>query len=336
MHQPRKGKERLEFNKDILKIDAGSVARQLSDTIARQITITLKKRGAVVGISGGIDSSVVLALCVDALGPGRVLGVVMPEKDSSPDSKTLALKLAEKFGVESLIEDITGALEGMRCYARRDEAIKKLFPEYDSSHKCKITIPSNILDKDSFNFFTLTIENEAGESKTRRMPVSVFLQVVAASNLKQRLRMTALYYHAEKRNWAVVGTGNKDEHDQGFFVKYGDGAADLKPIAHLFKVQVYQLADYLGIPDEIIRRTPTTDTYSAEVTQEEFFFGLDFYLMDMLWYAMEHNVPPAVAATVLDLTTEQVERGCANIKRKIEATEYLRMNPLAIEHEGQL
>ncbi|MCK4302393.1 MAG: NAD(+) synthase, partial [candidate division Zixibacteria bacterium] len=140
--------------------------------------------------------------------------------------------------------------------------------------------------------------------------------------------MTTLYYHAEKRNWAVIGTGNKDEHEQGFFVKYGDGGADLKPIAHLFKVQVYQLAQYLGVPEGIIKRTPTTDTYSAEVTQEEFFFGLDFYNMDMIWYALEHDVPPAQAAAVLDLTVEQVERAYANIKRKIVATEYLRMNPL--------
>lgn len=323
----------MEFNKDILKIDAEKAAEQLSETIVHQITGVLKKRGAVVGISGGVDSSVVAALCVKALGADRVLGVIMPEKDSSPESKALALRVAEKFAFETVTEDITAGLEGMGCYQRRDEAIKKVFPEYDSSYSCKITNPTNILDKDTFNFFTLTIENEAGESQTKRMPVSVYLQVVAASNLKQRLRMTTLYYHAEKRNWAVVGTGNKDEHCQGFFVKYGDGGTDLKPIAHLFKVQIYQLAEHLGIPDEIVKRTPTTDTYSAEVTQAEFFFGLDFYLMDMLWYAMEHDVPPAEAAKVLNLTTEQVERGYANIRRKIEATEYLRLSPLAFEHE---
>ena len=320
----------MEFHKDILKIDAESISKQLCDRIGQQITRTLKKRGAVVGISGGIDSSVVAALCVMALGADKVLGVIMPEKDSSPDSSALALMLAGKLGIETVTEDITGGLEGMACYAKRDEAIKKVFPEYDSSYKCKITMPSNVLEKDSFNFFTLTIEDETGNSKAKRMPVSVYLQVVAASNLKQRLRMTTLYYHAEKRNWAVVGTGNKDEHEQGFFVKYGDGGTDLKPIVHLFKVQIYQLADYLGIPDEIIKRTPTTDTYSAEVTQEEFFFGLDFYVMDMLRYAMEHNIPATEAAKVLNLTTEQVERGYANIKRKIEATEYLRMSPLTV------
>jgi NAD+ synthase len=321
----------LAFHKDILKIDAKKVAEQLSGKIAHQLTTVLKKRGAVVGISGGIDSSVVAALCVKAVGPDKVLGVIMPEKDSSPESKDLALLVAEQYGFETVVEDITAGLEGLGCYRRRDEAVRKLFPQYDSRHKCKITNPANILDQQTFNYFTLTVVDENGQAQTKRMPASVYLQVVAASNLKQRLRMTMLYYHAEKRNWAVVGTGNKDEHNQGFFVKYGDGGTDLKPIIHLYKVQIYQLAEFLGVPEEIIKRTPTTDTYSAEVTQEEFFFGLDFYLMDMLWYAMEHNVPPSEAAEVLNLTTEQVERAYANIKRKIEATAYLRMNPLGID-----
>ena len=318
----------MEFNKNSLGIDAAKVADHLSRTILTQIGDLLKKGGAVVGISGGIDSSVVAALCARALGPKKVVGIMMPETDSSPDSATLASELAAKFGFETITENITGGLAGMGCYQRRDEAMRLVFPEFDSTWKAKIVNPGNIMNKGTFNFFNLTIENEAGEVKSKRMPLRAYLQVVAASNLKQRLRMTTLYYHAEKRNWAVIGTGNKDEHEQGFFVKYGDGGADLKPIAHLFKVQVYQLAQYLGVPEGIIKRTPTTDTYSAEVTQEEFFFGLDFYNMDMIWYALEHDVPPAQAAAVLDLTVEQVERAYANIKRKIVATEYLRMNPL--------
>ena len=318
----------MKFNKDSLKVDAAKLAEQLSQTIANQIRGPLKKSGAVVGISGGLDSSVVAALCVKALGSQKVVGIMMPERDSSPESAVLALELAGKFGFEGITENITGGLDGMGCYQRRDEAIKRVFPQYGSSDNVKIVNPGNILDKDTYNFFNLTIESEAGKTQTKRMPLKVYLQVVAASNLKQRLRMTTLYYHAEKRNWAVVGTGNKDEHQQGFFVKYGDGGADLKPIAHLYKIQIFQLAESLGIPESIIKRTPTTDTYSSEVTQEEFFFGLDFYSMDMLWYAMEHNVPSALAAEVLDLTVEQVERAYANIKRKIVATEYLRLSPM--------
>lgn len=322
----------MKFSKDSLVIDAAKVTEDLCQTILRQIRITLKKGGAVIGISGGIDSSVTAALCARALGPEKVLGIMMPEKDSSGDSKILAEILARKFGFETIVEEITGGLEGMGCYPRRDEAMRQIFPEYDAArHKSKITIPTNILEKETFNFFTLVIEDDKGQAKSKRMPLSAYLQVVAASNLKQRLRMTTLYYHAEKRNWAVVGTGNKDEHDQGFFVKYGDGGADLKPIAHLFKIQVFQLAEFLGVPKEIIGRTPTTDTYSADVTQEEFFFGLDFYRMDMLWFGLENGVPPAEAAKVLNLSIEQVERGYANIERKIKATEYLRMAPLEIK-----
>jgi NAD+ synthase len=318
----------LEFSKDSLKIDAEKVAEDLCGTIRRQIRRDCKKSGAVVGISGGIDSSVCAALCTKALGPKRVLGVMMPETDSSSESETLARGLGRAFGFETIKEDLSAGLAGMGCYERRDEAIRMVFPEFDDSYTSKITIPSNILEKDLYNFFQLTVQKQGEEPVTRRLPLEAYLQIVAASNLKQRLRMTTLYYHAERRNWAVVGTGNKDEHMQGFFVKYGDGGADLKPIAHLFKVQVYQLAEHLGVPKEIIGRTPTTDTYSAEVTQEEFFFGLDFYTMDMLWYAMEQGVPAAEAAEVLGLTVEQVERGYANIERKIVATEYLRAAPL--------
>ncbi|MBI5266878.1 MAG: NAD(+) synthase [candidate division Zixibacteria bacterium] len=318
----------MEFNKHSLDIDAAAVTDELCHTIRDQIRSRLHRTGAVIGISGGIDSTVTAALCARALGPKRVVGIMMPEKDSSPASEQLARKLAAQFGFETVKEDISGGLAGLGCYDRRDEAIRSVFPEFNSSWTAKITIPTNILAKDTFNFFHLTIENEAGETKSKRMPLSAYLQIVAASNLKQRLRMTTLYYHAEKRNWAVVGTGNKDEHEQGFFVKYGDGGADLKPLAHLFKIQVYQLAEYLNVPREIIERTPTTDTYSAEVTQEEFFFGLDFYTMDMLWYAMEHHVPAEKVAGVLGLSVEQVLSGFANIERKITATEYLKLPPL--------
>ncbi|UCD63453.1 MAG: NAD(+) synthase [Candidatus Zixiibacteriota bacterium] len=324
------GGSQLKFHKDSLKIDGAKVCDELTETIRLQIRRTLRKSGAVVGISGGIDSSVVLALCARALGPDRVLGVMMPERDSSPDSLTLARKLADHFGIQTAVEDISNGLEGLGCYRRRDDAIKQVFPEYGPGFKNKITIPTNILDKETFNFFNLTVESPDGEVRTKRLPVEAYLQIVAASNYKQRLRMTTLYYHAEKRNYAVAGTGNKDEHWQGFFVKYGDGGADLKPIAHLFKVQVFQLAEALGVPPEIIGRVPTTDTYSAGSTQEEFFFGLDFYRMDILWYAMENGVAPEVAAGVLDLTPDQVVRAYKNIQRKIDATEFLRIPPLEI------
>lgn len=321
----------MKFSKDVLRLDAEATVSALSETILNQIRDRLHKTGAVVGISGGIDSSLCATLSCRALGPERVLGVMMPERDSSSVSRQLAEELAAKFGFETVVEDITAGLEGMGCYRRRDEAIRSVFPEFGPGWKSKITIGGKILDSSAFNFFNLSVEGPGGVSFARRLPLQAYLQIVASSNLKQRLRMTTLYYHAERRNWAVVGTGNKDEHLQGFFVKYGDGGTDLKPIAHLYKVQVYQLAAHLGVPESILRRTPTTDTYSAEVTQEEFFFGLDFNTMDLIWYALEHGIAPSDVAAVMDLTEDQVRRAMDGIRRKIVATEPLRLPPLEAE-----
>jgi NAD+ synthase len=318
----------VSFHKNILKIDPATVAEELVANLRRDVRQKLRRSGAVVGISGGVDSSVVLALCVRALGPKRVVGVMMPEKDSSGDSIVLARKVAERFGVETVVEDVTGALVGFDCYHRRDEAVKRVFPEFDPSYKAKITLPGNVLESDALNVFYLTIITPEGEEKSKRLNLRDYLQIVAASNFKQRSRMTMLYYHAELRNYAVVGTPNKNEHDQGFFVKWGDGGYDVGPIRHLFKTQVYQLAEYLDVPLEIQQATPTTDTYSAHSSQEEFFFRLPFEVMDLLWYAQEHDVPVPEVAQVMDLAEEQVERVFADLTRKQRTTQYLRTLPI--------
>jgi NAD+ synthase len=318
----------MTFHKDVLKIDPAAATEELVANLRHDVRETLRRSGAAVGISGGVDSSVVLALCVRAFGPKRVVGVMMPEKDSSPDSIVLAREVAGQFDVETVVEDMTGALVGFGCYARRDEAIKRVFPEYDPSYKAKISLPGDVLDSDALNVFYLTIITPEGEEKSKRLNLRDYLQVVAASNFKQRSRMAMLYYHAELRNYAVVGTPNKNEHDQGFFVKWGDGGYDVAPVRHLFKTQVYQLAEYLDIPEEIRQATPTTDTYSAHSSQEEFFFRLPFEVMDLLWYAQEHEVPVPEVAQVMGLTEEQVQRVFADLIRKQRTTRYLRTLPI--------
>ena len=320
----------MAFHKDVLKIDPAAVTEELVANLRRDVRQTLRRSGAVVGISGGLDSSTVLALCVRAFGPNRVVGVMMPEKESSPDSTSLARKLADQFGVEAVVEDVTGALTGFGCYAHRDEAIKRVFPEYDPGYKAKITLPGNVLDSDALNVFYLTIITPGGEQKSKRLNLRDYLQIVAASNFKQRSRMAMLYYHAELRNYAVIGTANKNEHDLGFFVKYGDGGVDISPIVHLFKTQVFQLARYLDVPEEIQKRAPTTDTYSAGSTQEEFFFRLPFDVLDAVWSGYERGVSSEGISEALALSTEQVERIIADIIRKQRTTAYLRMPPIKI------
>ncbi len=323
---------REPFHKDILELDAPSTCDQIAERLRQDVLQTFRRRGAIVGISGGIDSSVTLALAVKALGANRVVGIMMPERDSSPESLDLAQALADKFGVQAVVEDMTEALAGFGCYRRRDEAVARVFPEFDpETYKAKVVLPTNILDEEQLSISSLTVIAPDGTQQTKRLPTTDYLQIVAASNFKQRSRMSMLYYHAELRHYAVVGTPNKHERAQGFFVKFGDGGADVMPIEHLYKTQVYQLAEHLGIPAGIIGRKPTADTYSAEVSQEEFYFQLPFDILDLLWFGMENGYEPSEVAPALNLTTEQVERAYQNFRRKLHTTEFLRMMPVRYE-----
>jgi len=317
------------FSKEILNIEnielvCEEICRKLRGNIKNQ----LRRRGAVVGISGGIDSSVVLALACRALGKENVIGILMPERDSSPESLTLAQALANKYGVRTVVEDITSALNGFGCYERRDEAITIVFPEFNPlKDKAKIEIKQNIA-QNLPSLFSLTIITSEGETMSKLLPVNEYLQIVAATNFKQRSRMAMLYYHAESLHYAVVGTPNKHEVEQGFFVKFGDGGADLMPIGHLYKTQVYQLAEYLGIPQEIIDRTPTTDTYSAEQTQEEFFYQMPFKEMDLIWYAWENKYSEEDVANELQRSVDEIHNIFKNFERKQHTTSYLRSAPI--------
>jgi len=315
----------VTFDKTSLNLNVVEETERIVTSLRRNVHHVLRRQGVVVGVSGGIDSSTVLALCVRAFGPERVVAILLPEKESSPDSVVLGQKVANHYGVQTVVEDITAALEGAGCYRRRDQAIARVFPQYTRGWKSKIVLPSNLLEKETLNVFYLTVTDPEGREFTARLPLHEYYQIVASSNFKQRTRMAMLYYHAELRNYAVVGTANKDEHDQGFFVKYGDGGVDVAPIIHLFKLQVYQLARYLGVPEEIQKRTPTSDTYSGGSTQEEFFFRVPFEILDTVWFGYERGVPSAQIAQALDLQVEQVERIISDIVRKQRTTAYLRM-----------
>lgn len=318
------------FSKDILFIrNPQSTIDSITTKLKEDIFFVTRRKGAVVGISGGIDSSVTLALTAKAIGAENVTGIILPEKDSSNDSKELALKLANQFGVKTIEENITGALEGFGCYRRRDEAVKSIFAEYDpQEYSMKIGINPGGISHNLPPVFTLTIIDKNKEEKSKLLPAKEYLQIVAASNFKQRCRMSMLYYHAERLYYAVIGTPNKHEVEQGFFVKYGDGGADIMPISHLYKTQVYQLAEQLNIPKEIIQRTPTSDTYSAEQTQQEFFFQLPFQELDLLWYGYENHYPTMEVAETLGKKEDEIKSIFNNFKRKQKTTEYLRMKPI--------
>ncbi|MCM4154270.1 NAD(+) synthase [Arenibacter sp. N53] len=317
------------FSKDILHLEnIDEVCNNIITKLKSDVAQKLQRRGAVIGISGGIDSSVCMALSAKAFGPEKVTAIMLPEQDSSDDSKNLALKLANKFNVKTLEENITKALDGFGCYERRDEAIAKVITDFDPKvDKAKIEIKQNI-GQNIPAIFSVTVIKPNGEVVSKLLPAKEYLQIVASTNFKQRSRMSMLYYHAERLHCAVIGTPNKHEVEQGFFVKYGDGGADVMPIGHLYKTQVYQLAKHLGVPQEIIDRTPTTDTYTAEQTQEDFFYQMPFKEMDLIWYGWENNYKAEEVGKVMDKSAQEIENIYKSFERKKKTTEYLRMKPI--------
>jgi len=317
------------FTADLLKLDlaqeADRIGAGLRDTLRR-----FKKKGVVVGMSGGIDSSVVAALAVRALGKERVFGLLMPEQDSAGETLKLSRGLAEHLGVDYAHEDITSILEASGCYKRRDEAIRSVVPDYTPACKSKIVLPS-VVDDDKYRFFTLVVQYPNGQTTETRLDLNAYLGIVAASNFKQRSRKMLEYYHADRLNFVVAGTPNRLEYDQGFFVKLGDGAADVKPIAHLYKTQVYQMAAFLKLPENIRNRPPTTDTYSLPQSQEEFYFSLPYQKMDLVLFGKNQGYSAAEIGPAVGLSAEQVERVLHDIDGKRRMARYLHAAPALVE-----
>jgi NAD+ synthase len=311
---------------DLLRIDVEQAVSEITTAIASTVLQGMRKRGVVVGLSGGVDSTVCAALCARALGPERVVGLLMPERESSPDSLELGQLAAESAGIAPVLEDITPVLDATGCYRRRDEAIRSIIPEYTTGWRSKVMLPS-VVGSDQYRIFSVVAQAPDGTQYRARVTPSAYLELVAATSFKQRTRKMMEYYHADRRNYAVVGTPNLLEYDQGFFVKNGDGAADIKPIAHLYKTQVYQIAEHLGVPDTIRLRPPTTDTYSLPQTQEEFYFSLPYDKMDLCLYARNNGIEAADIGPALGLTEQQVERVFRDIDAKRRASRYLHLPP---------
>jgi NAD+ synthase len=306
-------------------VEIGRIAEHVRDLVFKQ----LRKRGAVIGVSGGIDSSVVACLCARALGSERIQILFTPEADSSPESLRLGRLLAEALNARWALEDISDVLTAARCYERRDAAVRLVFPEYGPGYKFKIVLP-NLLDASPYSLFSAVLQSPNGRKTSVRLTPDTYLGIVAATNFKQRTRKMIEYYYADLLNFAVAGTPNLLEYDQGFFVKNGDGAADFKPIAHLYKSQVYQLAAYFGVPEEIMRRPPTTDTYSLEQSQEEFYFTLPLEKMDLCLYGRNNEIAASDLAPAVGLTEAQVERVYANIEARRRMARYLHAAGLTI------
>lgn len=318
--------ERKTFGQDSLVIDAAAEAERIASGI-RDYVARNRKKGAIVALSGGIDSSVTAFLCARALGKDRVFGLHMPERESSSETIRLSRSISDALGIDSKLEDISPMLEAAGCYRRRDDAIRMVYPAYGEGYRAKIVLPS-VVDSDSFRLYSVVILRPDGGEEKVRLTSEAYLGIVAATNFKQRIRKMMEYYHADRLNYAVSGTPNRLEYDQGFFVKLGDGAADFKPIAHLYKSQVYQMAAYLGVPEDIRKRPPTTDTYSMPQSQEEFYFSLPYAKMDLCLLGKNIGAPVQEIAAAAGVSEEAVRRVFVDIEQKRRTTEYLHLGPV--------
>ncbi|WP_296282954.1 NAD(+) synthase [Pseudoxanthomonas sp.] len=311
----------------VLSMDLEAEAERIADWM-RDAVRGMRRRGLVVAMSGGIDSSVCAALAVRAVGADRVFGLLLPERDSSSRSTELGRQLATHLGIQADMHDIAPALQAIGCYAEQEAAIREVFPAYGAGWKNKIVLQGGL--DGGINFYRLIVESPQGERHEARLPTGPYLRIVAATNHKQRLRKTMEYFHADRLNYAVVGTPNRLEYDQGFFVKNGDGSADLKPIAHLYKTQVYAMARHLGLPDPICSTTPTTDTYSLPQGQDEFYFALPYAQMDLALWAFEHGVPAADLAPALGVDEPAAAAVYRDIVAKRRQAAYLHAAPLRL------
>lgn len=316
----------MGFSRKILEFDAPMEAERIGVFIKGQLRAA-HRRGLVIGLSGGVDSALSAALSVRAIGPERVIGLLLPDKESSPDSAKLASRQAALLGIETITLDITPVLEAFGTYAKRDAVAKSIFPEFGAGYGLKITLPSDLLKNDRYNFFSLTIVDPQGGTRTTRLDTEQAQGIIAATCTKHRARMMAQYYHAEKNSGWVCGTTNKSEAILGLFVKYGDGGVDIEPIAHLYKTQVFELAKVMGVIPEIIGRPPCPDTYSAPVTDEEWYFRMPFEQLDLLLYAWENGIAIPEIARVMELTEAQIQRVFRDFASKHNATKPLRQLP---------
>ena len=319
------------FGPHVLALDLDAERERICDWIRTTIARTLHRRGAIVAVSGGIDSAVCAALAVRALGAERTEALFLPETANSSASAARARELCAGLGLRLAEQEIESTLRSLGCYRLQDEAVARVFPDLPPGSPHKIAIAGDLLDRDRSNLFDLVARAPDGELRRARLPLDAYLQLTAATNMKQRVRKLLEYSRAEARNFAVIGTPNRLEYELGFFVRGGDGLADLKPIAHLYKTQVYALAEHLGVPRSIREQPPSTETYTLPQTQQEFYFALPFHQLDLVLWARDHGVPTEQVAAAMDLAPDQVERVLRDIEQKHRIAERLDQRALVPE-----
>jgi len=299
----------MELTSEQLWIDSERVSQELKSFIKTSVG-NFNRAGAIVGLSGGLDSGVVLALSVAVLGSSKVLGLIMPERDSSQDSESDARLLAEILGVRVDKVDLTPILGEMGIYSHIPRA---LFA------RKKIAGAAN---KGIYKLYTRLTGERPFLSGLEGTSFGPLKRANAYYRMKHRLRMVLLYSYAERENLLVTGTVNRTEFLIGFFVKYGDSAADITPLLPLYKTQVRQLAEFLHIPERILNKAPSPDLVPG--ITDEFAIGIPYQKLDLILLGLDTNMTMKDIAAKTGVNQKTIEY----VRELVKRSEHMRILPL--------
>jgi len=297
---------------------------EISTFLHDEIFEKFHKQGAIIGLSGGIDSTVTMELCVKALGPEKILGLTMFEKESNENNKSLIDKISKNHDIKIENIDITTILDSYGVYSNREEIVKNYFPNFNSDCKYRVVVPPNF---NSIGMPYLEVLDDKNKQHKLKITSSDFLSLTAATSIKHRVRMSLLYYHAEKNNLSVVGTTNKSEFLQGYFVKYGDGGSDIEPLVNFYKSQVYQIGDFLNIDNDIMINAASPDVWSYSTTDEEFFYTVPYNIVDLILYSRLNNLSVSEIQQLSNLSEEKIQSLIKFQNIKEEKSKHMRELP---------
>jgi NAD+ synthase len=304
---------------------------EVTKFIKNEVFEIYQKKGIVIGLSGGIDSAITAALSTKSIGSEKILGLILPEKESDVNSKNLALQIAEKYNIDTETIDITNILESFGVYENKEKIVKEKFPNYNEKCKYRVVVPSKLENNIGMPFLEILDD----ENILHKLKISSFdfLNLTAATSIKHRVRMTMLYNYAEKNNFTVVGTTNKTEYLQGYFVKYGDGGSDIEPLVHLYKTQIYQIANFLKLPEEIINQDASPDVWSFKTSDEEFFYAVPYNIVDLILYGREKNLSINEIIKFSNLESEKIEKLIQFQNQKQNKSQTMREKPHSIDEK---